>query len=108
MEEKKQQEMSMYDEYISFKKALLIAIFKLTYTQIFGIYSGFVYISTGSLWPAILLHSQCNFFGFPSFDSLMREKFRRSERILVLLLYISGVFIVFRYFSLFLEPSEGD
>lgn len=31
--------------------------FRITYTQIFGIYSGLVYIKTGSIWPAIFLHS---------------------------------------------------
>lgn len=49
--------MSTYDEYISFKKAVLIAVFKLAYTQIFGIYSGYVYVQTGSLWAAIALHA---------------------------------------------------
>ena len=102
--------MSIYEEYVSFKKALLIAVFKLSFTQVFGIYSGFVYISTGSLWPVILLHSQCNFFGFPSFQNLMNQDFRRSERILVLILYIAGVIIVFRCFDWFVAPdlSRGE
>ena len=102
--------MSIYDEYISFKKALVIAVFKLMYTQVFGIYSGFIYISTGSVWPAIALHSQCNLFGFPSFQNIMCEDFRRSERILVLILYLAGVFIVFRYFNWFMGPdlARGD
>ncbi len=62
--------MTMYEEYVSFKKAVLIAIIKLGYTQVFGIYSGFVYLHTGSIWAAIALHAQCNFFGFPSFQSI--------------------------------------
>ena len=73
----------------------MIALLKLTYTQIFGIYAGLVYVSTGSIWPAIALHAQCNFFGFPSFGSLLNEDFRRSERILVGILYVAGIIIIF-------------
>lgn len=36
--------MTMYEEYVSFKKAIVIALFKLSYTQLFGIYAGLVYI----------------------------------------------------------------
>ena len=54
-------------EEISLQKAILIALFKVTYTEIFGIYAGFVYVNTGSLWPAIALHSYCNLLGFPTF-----------------------------------------
>ena len=62
---------TLYAEYISYKQAIKVSLFKISYTQIFGIYSGLVYANTGSVWPAIVLHSHCNFFGFPSFDNLM-------------------------------------
>ena len=50
-------EQTPYDELVSFRKALLIALFKLAYTELFGIYAGFVYINTGSVWAAIALHA---------------------------------------------------
>ena len=100
--------MSTYDEYISFKKAVLIAVFKLAYTQIFGIYSGFVYVHTGSLWAAIALHAQCNYFGFPSFQNLWNGDIRRTERIFIIVLYVVGILVVFRYFSWFTGPADGD
>jgi prenyl protein peptidase len=74
-------------------------VFKLAYTQIFGIYSGFVYIKTGSLWPAFALHAQCNYFGFPSFDQLMNNEHRRSLRIVVACLYLGGIFAFFNGFG---------
>jgi len=74
-------------------------VFKLAYTQIFGIYSGFVYIKTGSLWPAFALHAQCNYFGFPSFDQLMNNEHRRSLRIVVACLYLGGIFAFFSGFG---------
>ena len=39
------------------RDALIQTLFKLMYTQVFGIYAGFVYIRTGSIWPAFVLHS---------------------------------------------------
>lgn len=90
-------------QWISFRKALLIALFKLAYTQVFGIYSGFVYIRTGSLWPAIALHSQCNFFGFPSFGQLLNNSHRNSDRIIALVLYIVGTVTLFWTFNWWFE-----
>jgi predicted Abi (CAAX) family protease len=46
---------------------LMAKLFQLCYTQVFGIYAGYVYASTGSFWAAAFLHSQCNLFGFPHF-----------------------------------------
>ena len=91
------------EEYVSFRKALLIALFKLAYTELFGIYAGFVYIGTGSLWPAIALHAQCNFFGFPSFENIANAKVRNSDRIAALLLYIGGTVILFYSFTWFTD-----
>lgn len=89
------------EQWISCRKALLIALFKLSYTQVFGLYSGFVYIKTGSLWPAIALHCQCNFFGFPSFDNLMNKDQKNTYRIAALVLYIAGTIIFFKSFDWF-------
>lgn len=99
---------TLAEELISFRKALIIAAFKLCYTQVFGIYSGYVYVNSGSLWPAIALHSHCNYFGFPSFGNLFSNNIPRTERIFISILYIAGVFIVFGYFSFFTVPGEGE
>jgi len=86
----------------------LVSLLRISYTQIFGIYSGFVYINTGSVWPAVALHAHCNFFGLPSFINLANEDIRRSERLLILALYLTGVIIVFTCFNWFTVPVTGD
>lgn len=40
-----------------FKKAVLGKIFQLCFTTVFGIYAGYAYVYTGSLWAAIFLHA---------------------------------------------------
>jgi prenyl protein peptidase len=76
------------------------------FTQIFGLYSGLVYIKTGSIWPAIALHSQCNFFGFPSFKNFYDRRFRMTDRIVAGALYVLGLVLFFVYFSrVFDDPT---
>jgi prenyl protein peptidase len=94
------------DQWVSIRKSLLIALFKLSYTNIFGIYSGYVYIKTGSLWPAIVLHSHCNFFGFPSFGQLLNKEHRCSERIAALVLYLAGTIILLSTFDWWFEEGS--
>ena len=93
------------EEYVSFRKALLIALFKLAYTEIFGIYAGFVYIGTGSLWPAIALHSYCNLLGFPAFENLVNARIRNSDRIIAFVLYLGGTGILFYTFEWFTDGT---
>ena len=42
---------------IPFSVLLKTGVFKLAYTELFGVYSGIIYVRTGSLWPAFLLHA---------------------------------------------------
>ncbi|AOA64666.1 CAAX prenyl protease 2 involved in a-factor maturation [Komagataella phaffii CBS 7435] len=39
--------------------------FQWSYTTLFGIYASFLYLRTGSVWSAIVVHSFCNMMGFP-------------------------------------------
>ena len=96
---------SHLEEYVSLKKAMLIALFKLAYTEIFGIYAGFVYIGTGSLWPAIALHSYCNLLGFPSFENLLDKGERLSNRIIAGVLYVIGTIFLFYFFTWFTDGN---
>jgi prenyl protein peptidase len=70
---------------------------------VFGIYSGMVYIKTGSIWPAIVLHSQCNFFGFPSFSNLFDREYTMPDRVFAGVLYIIGVIVFFVFFNTFFD-----
>lgn len=93
-------------QWVSFRKSLLIALFKLMYTTVFGIYSGMVYVRTGSVWPAIVLHSYCNFFGFPSFGNLLDKEHRNSDRIAALVLYILGTVVFYYTFDQWFEGTN--
>ena len=72
------------------KREMIIGVFRIIYTQVFGIYSGWVYIKTGSLWSAILLHSHCNFFGVPNFGLVFNSNIYLPKRIVIGVMYIVG------------------
>ena len=50
-------------------EAALGTVFQLTYTTIFGAFATYVLLQTSSLPAAILVHTFCNFMGFPDFVS---------------------------------------
>ena len=83
-----------------FMRGMAIALFKLSYTEIFGIYSGLVYVRTGSIWPPIVLHAYCNYFGFPHFLVLLSNKFRLTDRIIPGVLYVLGVIATWYTFDM--------
>jgi prenyl protein peptidase len=87
------------EQKISKRKALVMCAFQVMYTQIFGLYSGLVYVRTGSIWPAFALHSQCNYFGFPSFQNFFNRDFKLSDRIICGILYILGLVLFFLFFN---------
>ncbi|CAK9441369.1 uncharacterized protein LODBEIA_P52370 [Lodderomyces beijingensis] len=41
--------------------------FQFAYTSLFGYLANSIYLKSCNLWSAIIVHSGCNFFGFPSF-----------------------------------------
>lgn len=47
--------------------ALLRSLLQFTYTSLFGGYVTFIYLQTGSLLAVILVHTFCNWMGFPRF-----------------------------------------
>jgi len=81
------------------RQMILKTLFRLAYTNIFGIYSGLVYIKTGSIWPAFALHSQCNFFGFPSFSNFFDREYTIPDKVIAGALYIIGTILFFIYFD---------
>lgn len=46
--------------------AVLSSVAQFAYTTLFGWYATFVLIRTGSVWPAVAVHTFCNFMGAPS------------------------------------------
>lgn len=78
-----------------FKQQALIKLFQVFYTQVFGFYSAWIYTHTGSLWSAIVLHSQCNFFGFPNFGVVFDWKTYLPKRIIIGMVYLLGIICFF-------------
>lgn len=87
------------EEQITKRKALLMCAFQVMYTQIFGLYGGLVYVRTGSIWPAFALHSQCNYFGFPSFSNFFNRDYKLTDRVFAGVLYVVGVILFFIFFD---------
>ena len=44
---------------------LVSSMFQFLYTTLFGWYANFVFVRTGSIYSVILIHSFCNWIGFP-------------------------------------------
>jgi prenyl protein peptidase len=53
---------------------LLRSIFQFTYTTLFGWFAAFVYIRSGSLYTVIIIHTFCNWIGFPRFWGRVQRK----------------------------------
>ena len=51
---------------IPLKKAILISLVQFTYTYLFGAYSTYAFIKTGSIVGVSLSHTFCNFMGLPN------------------------------------------
>lgn len=55
------------------KEALLQVAFQVFYTSLFGMYSSFLLVRTGSIVAVILTHTFCNHQGFPDLGFLVME-----------------------------------
>ena len=51
-------------------QAVMGVLFQVFYTTVFGSMAAFYFVSTGSLWGAILSHAFCNMMGFPDFGGI--------------------------------------
>jgi prenyl protein peptidase len=53
---------------------LLRSLFQFTYTTLFGWFAAFVYLRSGSLYTVVLIHTFCNWIGFPRFWGRVQRK----------------------------------
>lgn len=74
------------------KRAVLEVTFQIFYTSLFGVYSCFLLLRTGSTVAVILAHSFCNFQGFPDLSFCAQSDHSLySYRWLLGALYIIGI-----------------
>lgn len=80
------------DGTIDVKSAVIRTLFQLTYTSLFGFYSMFLFLRTGSVVSAIVAHALCNSMGFPPMHMLPSHR----RKVLLITLYIGGL-VAFGY-----------
>jgi prenyl protein peptidase len=68
---------------------ILAVCFQGAFTYVFGIYSGYIFIQTRSIWPSIILHSYCNLLGFPQLSLCFNGSKR--DKIISIIGYSSGL-----------------
>ena len=91
-------------------KLTLGLLFQLSYTTLFGAYASHVFIRTGSLLSAILVHMFCNYMGLPEISFVSPTSGLHGYRWLILVTYIIGIAIFIKGFDssfLGLFPPES-
>ncbi|KAF8148226.1 hypothetical protein B0H34DRAFT_785703 [Crassisporium funariophilum] len=71
------------------KRALIMSLFQLSYTTLFGIHASFLFLRTRSLLPPLTAHVWCNIMGVPEVGYEMR-RFPK-YRTLIIAMYLIGV-----------------
>lgn len=82
-------------------------LFQFTYTYIFGIYSSYLFLRTGSFYSCLISHSFCNFMGFPNLLQLLND-FSRRMKVGILCTYVTGLVMFFLFLATVSEPSLFD
>lgn len=72
------------------KPAIIVSFFQFSYTTIFGIYSAYLFASTGHFIAPLLAHSFCNFMGVPDIQELLEND--GLKRKLLISCYFIGLF----------------
>ncbi|KAJ8507280.1 hypothetical protein ONZ45_g10325 [Pleurotus djamor] len=79
-------------------RAIIMTVFQLSYTTLFGSFASYLFLRTGSIFPPISAHIFCNIMGIPQI-SYEVQKYPKHKR-LIYLAYITGIL----GFALKLEP----
>ena len=74
--------------------SFLVSLFQFAYTTIFGMYSALIFARTGHFAAIFVVHSYCNFMGFPDVTEVLG--FETKKRVLISGVYVLGL-ILFCY-----------
>ena len=85
------------------REALLISLFQINYTTIFGMFSAFLFIRTGHLAAPVVAHGFCNFMGFPDITEV--NSFKGKEKLFHISLYFVGMVLFYKLLYPLTEPS---
>ncbi|KAG6827525.1 hypothetical protein H0H92_011438 [Tricholoma furcatifolium] len=64
------------------KRALMMSLFQLSYTTVFGFHCSYIFLRTGSIYPAISAHVFCNIMGLPDIAWELRVYPHRKKGVL--------------------------
>lgn len=76
---------------LELESAILVSMFQFLYTTVFGIYSAFLFASTGHFIAPLLAHSFCNFMGVPDIQELF--EYEGIKRTILISCYFIGLFL---------------
>lgn len=76
---------------VPFTMALISSMVQFSYTYLFGAYSAYAFIRTGSVVAVFLSHAFCNFMGLPDLNFLQQSSKLYRYRVLILASYIIGI-----------------
>lgn len=85
--------------------SLFPVLFQVCFTTVFGIYVGYIFIATGSLYTVIIIHGFCNFMGIPSFTCFNPEHPAYRYKTSILLTYCVGIAAFFVLLPLMINPE---
>ena len=76
---------------------LLMTLFQLAYTSLFGSYVAYAFIRTGSVAAVTISHAYCNWMGLPDFSFMQVRHPMHSYRYVLLAAYMTGA-LTFKWF----------
>jgi len=71
------------------RRAVLVSLFQFGYTTLFGFHCAFLFLRTGSIYPALTSHIFCNFMGLPDLGNEIYEFSHRKWSLIAM--YVVGV-----------------
>lgn len=81
------------------------AIMQTVYTTLFGLYVGYIFVVTGSLYAVILIHAFCNFMGLPDLGFLSAEHKANQHKKSILIAYTVGIGLFSYLLTLIMNPD---
>jgi hypothetical protein len=85
-------------------RRLVVLVFQLVYTTLFGWYASYLFLRTGSILPPILSHIFCNIMGLPPIFQNLFGCFKDGKKLGAL----SVIYYMTLSLSLFLWRSKND
>jgi prenyl protein peptidase len=85
--------------------SLAPVMFQVGFTTVFGLYVGYIFLVTGSLYAVIIIHGFCNYMGIPSFRCFDPSHPAYRYRTSIKITYLAGIVSFFYLLPLMLNPE---